>query len=249
MKLNLLIVILIICSSIAYSQDSEDKEVLELLRQEKTDVIVKSTKGSNRGVLIHNKNGIAVVAVKKDLLLASKIKEVRVYSTNVKETMMVKKVASFTPDILMEGKFYGSIILRDEKGQLGLPSLVKNPIKINIQKYNGKMATGLKLNLNRAKENLLMFIGKVKLGTFAGSANASGKKGKTKYKVYEAAQFGALVIRESGVPKWSPQIPSFGVYSDSVAFAKIPKGKDSIDLLINDKDTKNNKGNIYIIYK
>jgi hypothetical protein len=247
MKLLLLLFTLLV-STFSFAQDAEDKEVLKLLNSNAGDIVINSPKGIVNGVLVFNKNGVAGVSVKKDVLLGLKPEKVFI-QRKVNKGKASARTETLPADMIVDGKYYGQILLRDPKGILGASSMPNIGDKVEIVKYDGKRATGLPLSVNPKKETVLFFFGKIKLGMFAGKANAGGKKGKDKYKIIPSQPYGALVLRQNSAPYISPMTFDSGNATDDVALVKIDNFKTPLDVILNDVKTRDNSGEIYIMWQ
>ncbi len=249
MKFLICITISILFSSSAFSQDAEDKEVLKRIAEDNYTHIVKTPKGNLKGHMVFKKNGVAQIVLKKDYLLGLDVKKVKVAKKGGRHWIKA--------DLITDAKFLGVIMLRDPNNYLGE---IENPIasiqaKTEVYVYNGKRPNGLPLFESNGKKESLFVLGKVKLGAFSGWVSAEGKKGKAKYKIFPDLPLGMLVGRvNSGKPelvsiqlKKLHQHAQSKMVSSAVALMLIEGKKGKIDVILNDSQTKNNKGSFYIV--
>lgn len=223
----------------------EDKEIIALLDSENYTHVLETPRGNHKAIMVFKENGLAAVLAKKDVLMGVNPVSMKVYKKGSKKGVR--------PDIAFDGKHYGSVMAVDQRNLLGPPISLKHDKsskKMSVFSFDGKKADALKtIKLNPKKKYMVVFVGKVKLGTFAGKVNASGKKGKVKYKVFKDYPLGALVARVKGSYIGSPKEIKSNHQTDNVAFMSIAGQKGILEFLINDRETKNNKGQFKVLIR
>ncbi len=237
MRLVLLLTFLLLAFN-AFSMDAEDKEILTLLDGKRYTHLLQSPKGTLGAVNIYRENGIVALAVKKDVLMAVKPKDIMVYNIKRKPTYI-------QPEMSWDGKYYGVVVVIDPKNKLGNP-ITKIKSGLRVFQYDSKSGAELPtIALNKTKKYELMFLGKVKIGMLS-KVTAAGKKAGAKHKLYTNMPLGALVARIDGKP-WKTPVDLKDSSVKDVAVTRISSTEGKLGFIINDKETRNNKGSFYIL--
>lgn len=235
-------VTLMVLSFGLFAQDAEDRQIMSLLQNKQYTHILNTPKGKLGGVLIFNKNGIAGIAASRDHMLGLAPNQITVYDRKGKNTAM-------KPDIIHEQKYYTGLIIHDESGRLGAPAInAKGPSA--VVRFDSRSNTGVRaLSMNGLGAVSGLVIGKVSLGALSGKVNGAGTRGGDKYKLYKQFPLGAVIARVNGNPITAAQAVGGANYSDEVAFFRVEGLQGDLDLVINDTQTSNNKGEFSVMFQ